>query len=483
MDDNREKVPSAEEKVSVEANDYDFIREKIKERPINRKRLVRRLLFTVGTAVLFGIVACVTFLWLEPLISRMMSSDQGMEPARLELSEGEDNGDYPEEKIKPTEEYSDVPVILEVEKPIEELPLDDKDLEDGRSSVSSASASPSPQVTPAAQSLSLADYRMLSRRMLSLSSEVEKSLVTLSAVPEGTELFSDAEKEMYSTCGFIAGENRFGMLIFADSEKLEDADEIVAGFSTGESAKGVRLLRKDEATGLAVYCMNRVSVPEKAKTECVPAVIGASYSAAVKGNAVIACGMPAGLNSVCYGFVTSADKREVFSDMSLQLLATDIYSSENAGGVLTNLSGQVVGIITADHHDEGREHLIYAWGISSIKGMIEDLSNCTDRSYVGIYPVTVKKTEASEDIPEGVAVTDVDIDSPAMQAGLLRGDVITKAGGSEIRSVDDYMKILRTCSPGDVLDIEFKRLGGEAYADMAVSLETGIRKEDEEAEQ
>ena len=35
MDDNREKVPSAEEKVSVEANDYDFIREKIKERPIN----------------------------------------------------------------------------------------------------------------------------------------------------------------------------------------------------------------------------------------------------------------------------------------------------------------------------------------------------------------------------------------------------------------------------------------------------------------
>ena len=48
-----------------------FMQEKMKERPVNRKKLLRRTIITVSLAVVFGIVASITFLLLEPVISKM----------------------------------------------------------------------------------------------------------------------------------------------------------------------------------------------------------------------------------------------------------------------------------------------------------------------------------------------------------------------------------------------------------------------------
>ena len=40
----------------------DFVIEKIKVKPVNKKKLMRRMVITVALAVIFGLVACVTFL-------------------------------------------------------------------------------------------------------------------------------------------------------------------------------------------------------------------------------------------------------------------------------------------------------------------------------------------------------------------------------------------------------------------------------------
>ena len=47
-----------------EDNDKKFMIEKIKERPLNKTRLVRRTLVTAVMAVIFGLIACVTFILL-----------------------------------------------------------------------------------------------------------------------------------------------------------------------------------------------------------------------------------------------------------------------------------------------------------------------------------------------------------------------------------------------------------------------------------
>ena len=54
------------------ASEIQYIQEKIKERPVNKKKLIRRTIITVVLAVVFGIVACVTFAFLEPVIGEML---------------------------------------------------------------------------------------------------------------------------------------------------------------------------------------------------------------------------------------------------------------------------------------------------------------------------------------------------------------------------------------------------------------------------
>lgn len=54
----------------------DFMMEKIKERPVNKKKLLRRTVTTVAMAVIFGMIACVTFLTLEPVISNLLYPEE-----------------------------------------------------------------------------------------------------------------------------------------------------------------------------------------------------------------------------------------------------------------------------------------------------------------------------------------------------------------------------------------------------------------------
>ena len=53
-----------------------FMIEKIKERPVNKKKLLRRTIITASMAVIFGLIACVTFLLLEPVISNLLHPEE-----------------------------------------------------------------------------------------------------------------------------------------------------------------------------------------------------------------------------------------------------------------------------------------------------------------------------------------------------------------------------------------------------------------------
>ena len=59
-----------------ETNQDNFMIEKIKQRPINKPRLIRRTLITVSMAVIFGLIACFTFLVLEPVISNWLYPEE-----------------------------------------------------------------------------------------------------------------------------------------------------------------------------------------------------------------------------------------------------------------------------------------------------------------------------------------------------------------------------------------------------------------------
>ena len=54
----------------------EVIIEKMKERPVNKKKLLRRTMLTASMAVIFGLIACLTFLILNPVISKWLYPEE-----------------------------------------------------------------------------------------------------------------------------------------------------------------------------------------------------------------------------------------------------------------------------------------------------------------------------------------------------------------------------------------------------------------------
>jgi S1-C subfamily serine protease len=70
----------------------------------------------------------------------------------------------------------------------------------------------------------------------------------------------------------------------------------------------------------------------------------------------------------------------------------------------------------------------------------------------------------------GVLISDIVKDSPAAQAGLQKGDVISRINGIAVPDLAAYAKILRAMSPGDSAELNYLR-GGKAYIIKLVVVE------------
>ena len=66
------------------------MKETIKQRPLNRKKLLRRTIITASMAVIFGMIACVTFLLLEPVISNRLYPEEELQTVVFVEETGED---------------------------------------------------------------------------------------------------------------------------------------------------------------------------------------------------------------------------------------------------------------------------------------------------------------------------------------------------------------------------------------------------------
>ena len=104
-----------------------FLIEKIKQRPVNKKKLLRRTLITAAMAVVFGLIACLTFLILEPVFSNWLYPEE--DPRVILFPEDQEemspeemlaNNMQAEKEIIENKEQENTPVELE-DKQIKEI--------------------------------------------------------------------------------------------------------------------------------------------------------------------------------------------------------------------------------------------------------------------------------------------------------------------------------------------------------------------------
>ena len=96
--------------------------------------------------------------------------------------------------------------------------------------------------------------------------------------------------------------------------------------------------------------------------------------------------------------------------------------------------------------------------------------------YLGINGADVPgKVAGSKGIPLGVYVTGIDLDSPAMQAGIQSGDIIVGVDKSKITCFADYVKIMSEWQPGETKEINLMRQKQEEYKAATVEVVVGSR--------
>jgi serine protease Do len=191
------------------------------------------------------------------------------------------------------------------------------------------------------------------------------------------------------------------------------------------------------------------------------------------GETVIAIGSPLGdfKNTVTEG-VISATGRSIDTGNGYtidNLIQTDAAINQgNSGGPLVNLVGEVVAINTLIVRSSGSgtvaEGLGFAIPINTARAVAEQLiqTGAITHPYLGIsfQPITPDIATAYR-LPAqwGVYITDVAANSPASQADLQQGDIITSIGGITLDSTHSYINTLFTHKPGDQVAVEFIRSG------------------------
>lgn len=184
------------------------------------------------------------------------------------------------------------------------------------------------------------------------------------------------------------------------------------------------------------------------------------------GQYVITVGNPGGLefmDSVTYGVISGLN-RVVSSDSEVSLIQTDAaINPGNSGGALVNTKGQLVGINSAKIVAEEFEGMGFAVPSNTVVDICNKIieNENSPEPYVGIT-ISEKYTASAlafYGYPTGAVVLSVADGSPAYEAGIRRGDIITSFNSKKIKEYSMFENFLNDCKPNQRVDVEIYRNG------------------------
>ena len=279
---------------------------------------------------------------------------------------------------------------------------------------------------------------------------------------------------------------------------LSDDGYILTNYHVVEGASAVTVTMYDGTTydaSLVGYDeSNDIAVLKIDAAGLTPVILGDSDSLNV-GDDVVAIGNPLGelTFSLTKGAVSALNRQVTLStgstgtgtsgSITMDLIQTDCaINSGNSGGALFNLYGEVIGITNAKYSSSSSsnsasiDNIGFAIPINHVRGIVESIieKGYIAKPYIGVSVDSVSTAEQTKyNVPQGAVVMSVTDGSPAEQAGLQVGDIITKAGDTEITGSSELVNKIRGCTPNDVLSLSVYRSGET----LALSITVGEQRQ------
>ncbi len=437
---------------------------------------LKKTIITAMMAVLFGLLACLSFLLLEPVLNNWLYPEEAPEVVTFPPEQEEM---LPEDMLteggstQPSQTVSESEEMQSTQQPSQEdMPTQTTSVSDINNMPESGTHEAESMLGDETQELTLKPYQTQYEELYQTYKDISSSMVTVTAVHSDVDWFNNTYQSEGTTAGVIIANNNRELLILARKSPLGVAESIRVTFCNGVNADA-EIKKYDKNTDLAVFAVDLKYVGSATLDYVSVAVLGSSAPSGIVGKPVIAIGNLFGYkDNVCYGIITSKGNNVELADNEYKLITTDIYASENPSGILVSLEGEVIGMIDNSYNNSDTKNLLSAVGITELKGMITKLSNGEDIPYLGIYTQDItSQVKIEMGLPQGAYIFDIDMDSPAMLNGMQKGDIIVQVGAQEIRSPSDYMNALRAAVIDRNLKIIVQRASGDSYEEMTFTVQ------------
>lgn len=273
-----------------------------------------------------------------------------------------------------------------------------------------------------------------------------------------------------SGTGFVYDQDDKYAYIISNSHVVDDSTSVKVKFTNG-NIENVELIGNDSYSDIAVLKIDKNKIIKVAN-------IGKNESLRV-GDTVFAIGAPLDDEyswTVTRGILSGKDRlidvsvtNSRTADWVMSVIQTDAaINSGNSGGPLANSNGEVIGITNMKLVSDGVEGMGFAIPIEDALSYAEQIRNSGEivRPFLGIsmldssdtYNLSKYRINLDKNV-EGAVVINTQDKSPASEAGLKMGDVITKINDEEVTSVARLKYYLYKYQPGDKVTLTYIRDG------------------------
>lgn len=422
--------------MSDKKNDnYDLYTEHIVKEPWkNSKRILKKGASLVAMAVFFGLVAGLV------MIIVYKTGKNYLDDNKAAMNETTSSTDGSESKETDPEDTT-VPPIEEITTEIPStVPIDNEKLN---------------------------DYMGYYKALKSVADKAGLSVVTVTAAKQGVDFFNSTYQNIADEYGIVISSDSTGYYILTEYSLVKNSENIQVTYYD-KTVDTAEFVAGDTTTDMAVIKTGSLN------TAVVPVQFGNS-DAVLKGDLLVATGKLYGFNgTIGYGIATGVNNSVNDTDSIYRLINTDISGTATSNGVILNLHGEVVGIITMAYNSDNT-NFITAYAINDVRNLMQNLVNKKSMPYLGIKGQTVTdEIAATNKIPKGIYISAVEINSPAYKSGIQSGDVITQINGTEINNMESFMMQLEKNNPGDNVNVTIKRRGREDYKEIEFNLVLGV---------